>query len=94
MSRSSEEVLLIVSHVKNKKCEGQLYMMGERVAWMQQSKSTFTVTHNYADVKSKRTVLEFIIFVKKKNQYNSSDWNSVVFLSVSIADYNVVPTFK
>ena len=54
MSRSSEEVLLIVNNVKNKKCEGALYMMGERMAWMQQSKSTFTVSHNYADIKSKR----------------------------------------
>ena len=53
MSRASEEVLLIVAHVKNKKCEGNMYMMGQRMAWMPQAKSTFTISYNYADIKSK-----------------------------------------
>ncbi|KAJ8299253.1 hypothetical protein KUTeg_023313 [Tegillarca granosa] len=34
-ARSSEEVLLIVYHVRNKKTDGTLYLMGERMAWMQ-----------------------------------------------------------
>jgi len=51
MSRQSEEVLLIVNHVKNKKVDGMLYMMGERLAWMQASKQSFTYSHPYADIK-------------------------------------------
>ena len=51
MSRQSEEVLLIVNNVKNKKVDGTLYMMGERLAWMQGNKSTFTYSHAYADIK-------------------------------------------
>lgn len=51
MSRASEEVLLIVTNIKNKKCEGSMYMMGQRMAWMPQTKSTFTISYNYADIK-------------------------------------------
>ncbi|XP_071121444.1 general transcription factor IIH subunit 1-like [Mytilus edulis] len=52
--RSSEEVLLIVNHVKNKKTEGNLYMMGERVGWMQGSKSNFTYSYLYSDIKAQK----------------------------------------
>ena len=52
MSCSSEEVLLIVGHVRHKKSDGSLYMMGQRMAWMQQSKDTFSISHNFADIKS------------------------------------------
>ena len=58
MSRSSEEVLLVVKHVKNKKTEGTMYMMGERMAWMVQSKNTFTISYNYADIRSE-LILEY-----------------------------------
>ena len=51
MSRSSEEVLLIVHQVKHKKSDGALYMMSQRMAWMQASKTSFTTSHNYADIK-------------------------------------------
>ena len=51
MSKQSEEVLLIVNSVKNKKLDGVLYMMGERMAWMQTSKNSFTYSHPYADIK-------------------------------------------
>ncbi|KAL8572758.1 hypothetical protein ACOMHN_030340 [Nucella lapillus] len=51
MSRSSEEVLLVVKHVRHKKSEGTLYMMGERMAWMLESKNVFNVSHLYADIK-------------------------------------------
>lgn len=54
MSRQSEEVLLIVNAVKNKKLDGMLYMMGERMAWMQSSKNTFTYSHPYADIKAQK----------------------------------------
>lgn len=52
MAKSSEDVLSVVQHVKNKKCEGTLYMMSERMAWMPATKQTFTVSHNYVDIKS------------------------------------------
>lgn len=51
MSKSSEEVLLVVKHVRHKKTEGALYMMGERMAWMLESKNVFSVSHLYADIK-------------------------------------------
>ncbi|KAK7480439.1 hypothetical protein BaRGS_00028358 [Batillaria attramentaria] len=51
MSKSSEEVLLVVKHVRHKKTEGTLYMMGERMAWMLESKNVFSVSHLYADIK-------------------------------------------
>jgi len=51
MSKSSEEVLLIVNHVRYKKCDGSMYMMSQRMAWMPTNKSAFTVSHNYADIK-------------------------------------------
>lgn len=54
MSRQSEEVLLIVNHVKNKKVDGVLYMMGERLAWMQPSKHSFSYSHAYADIKAQK----------------------------------------
>jgi len=53
MSKSSEDVLLVVSHVKNKKCDGTLYMMSERMAWMPSTKETFTISYNYVDIKGK-----------------------------------------
>ena len=51
MSKSSEEVLLIVKNVKNKKTDGTLYMMGERMAWMLESKNVFNISYMYADIK-------------------------------------------
>lgn len=52
MSKSTEEVLLIVQAVKQKKTEGQLYMMSERMAWMPGSRGSFTISHNFTDIKS------------------------------------------
>ena len=60
MSKSSEDVLLAVSHVKNKKCDGMLYMMSERMAWMPATKETFTISYNYVDIKG--NVLAFGCF--------------------------------
>lgn len=57
MSRSSEEVLLVVGSVRYKKSDGSLYMMGERMAWMQAAKDSFTVSHHYADIKCKPALL-------------------------------------
>jgi len=57
MSKSSEDVLLVVSHVKNKKCDGTLYMMSERMAWMPSAKETFTISYNYVDIKGNISAL-------------------------------------
>ena len=61
MSKSSEDVLLVVSHVKNKKCDGTLYMMSERMAWMPATKETFTISYNYVDIKGNKSALDFFI---------------------------------
>ena len=49
-----EEIVMVVENVKNKKIEGALYLMSERIAWMPKQKSVFTVSHHYVDIKSKR----------------------------------------
>ena len=55
MSRSVENILLQVRHVKHKKYEGTLYLMNERLAWMASHKSdTFAVNHKYVDIKSQK----------------------------------------
>jgi len=66
MSRSSEEVLLIVNNVKHKKSDGSIYMMGQRMAWMQDSKDSFSISHAYADIKGTwhNHCIEICIFVK------------------------------
>ena len=55
MSRSVEDILLQVRHVKHKKNEGTLYLMGERLAWMASHKNdTFAINHKYVDIKSQK----------------------------------------
>ncbi|KAL5006637.1 hypothetical protein ScPMuIL_015443 [Solemya velum] len=54
MSRSSEDVLLIVGAVRHKKVDGTLYMMRERLAWMQSNKNNFSVSHRYCDIKCQK----------------------------------------
>ncbi|OWF54756.1 general transcription factor IIH subunit 1-like [Mizuhopecten yessoensis] len=53
-SRSSEDVLLIVNHVRHKKTDGVLYLMGERMGWMVESKNSFSLSHMYSDIKSQK----------------------------------------
>lgn len=52
MGTSSEDVLLMVPHVKLKKKDGVFYLMNERLGWMVENESTFSITHKYADIKS------------------------------------------
>ncbi|KAM9302401.1 general transcription factor IIH subunit 1 [Gastrophryne carolinensis] len=54
MATSSEEVLLIVKKVRQKKQDGALYLMAERVAWAPEGKDRFTVSHMYADIKCQK----------------------------------------
>jgi transcription initiation factor TFIIH subunit 1 len=51
---SSEDVLLEMANVKHKKDDGRLYLMSERLAWIQGNKDIVTVSHKYADVKSQK----------------------------------------
>jgi len=46
---------LQVPHVKHKKYEGTLFVMGERIAWMMANKKDqFSINHKYADVKTQK----------------------------------------
>ncbi|CAH2325699.1 general transcription factor IIH subunit 1 [Pelobates cultripes] len=54
MATSSEEVLLIVKKVRQKKQDGALYLMAERVAWAPEGKDRFTVSHFYGDIKCQK----------------------------------------
>lgn len=54
---TSEGILLLVPHVKLKKNEGELYLMTERLGWMTGNKGNFTISHKYADIKSKLYIL-------------------------------------
>lgn len=58
---SLEEIKLVVENVKQKKMEGALYLMSERIAWMPKGKNTFTVSHYYVDIKSISIIVIFII---------------------------------
>ena len=53
MATSSEEVLLIVKKVRQKKQDGALYLMTERIAWAPEGKDRFAISHMYADIKCK-----------------------------------------
>ncbi|XP_063802417.1 general transcription factor IIH subunit 1 isoform X2 [Pseudophryne corroboree] len=54
MATSSEEVLLIVKKVRQKKQDGALYLMAERIAWAPEGKDRFTVSHLYGDIKCQK----------------------------------------
>ncbi|XP_077994561.1 general transcription factor IIH subunit 1-like [Glandiceps talaboti] len=51
---SSEEVLLVVNHVRHKKRDGTLYLMAERIGWMEKSREMFSISHLYADIKMQK----------------------------------------
>ncbi|KAM8939095.1 general transcription factor IIH subunit 1 [Pelodytes ibericus] len=54
MATSSEEVLLIVKKVRQKKQDGALYLMAERMAWAPEGKDRFAVSHLYGDIKCQK----------------------------------------
>ncbi|OCT83505.1 hypothetical protein XELAEV_18021646mg [Xenopus laevis] len=54
MATSSEEVLLIVKKVRQKKQDGALYLMAERIAWAPEGKDRFIISHTYADIKCQK----------------------------------------
>lgn len=53
MASSSEDVHFMVNKVRNKKKDGVLYLMSERIAWCPHGKDHFDVSHLYADIKCK-----------------------------------------
>lgn len=53
MTTSSEDVLTQVGQVRYKKGDGTLYIMNERIGWMLDNKHTFSVSHQYTDIKCK-----------------------------------------
>ncbi|TRY95995.1 hypothetical protein DNTS_002157 [Danionella cerebrum] len=54
MASLSEEVLLVVRKVRQRKQDGTLYLMAERIAWGPEGKDRFTVSHLYADIRCQK----------------------------------------
>uniref|UniRef100_H3CM26 General transcription factor IIH subunit 1 n=1 Tax=Tetraodon nigroviridis TaxID=99883 RepID=H3CM26_TETNG len=54
MASLSEEVLLVVKKVRQRKQDGTLYLMAERIAWSPEGKDRFTVSHLYADIRCQK----------------------------------------
>ncbi|XP_022082921.1 general transcription factor IIH subunit 1-like isoform X2 [Acanthaster planci] len=54
MATSSEEVLLIINQVRLHKSDGSLYFMAERLAWQDNNKDHFSVSHHYRDIKQQK----------------------------------------
>ncbi|XP_045071848.1 general transcription factor IIH subunit 1-like isoform X2 [Coregonus clupeaformis] len=54
MTALSEEVLLVVKRVRQRKQDGTLYLMAERIAWGPEGKDRFTVSHLYADIRCQK----------------------------------------
>uniref|UniRef100_A0A8C5H120 General transcription factor IIH subunit 1 n=1 Tax=Gouania willdenowi TaxID=441366 RepID=A0A8C5H120_GOUWI len=54
MASLSEEVLLVVKKVRQRKQDGTMYLMAERIAWCPEGKDRFTVSHPYADIRCQK----------------------------------------
>lgn len=54
MATKSEDIRLSVNNVRHKKGDGTLYLMAERLAWMPNAKSNFTISHKYSDIKMQK----------------------------------------
>ncbi|XP_039609168.1 general transcription factor IIH subunit 1 [Polypterus senegalus] len=54
MTTSSEDVLLAIKRVRQKKQDGILFLMAERIAWTPEGKDRFTVSHLYADIRCQK----------------------------------------
>ncbi|XP_076026975.1 general transcription factor IIH subunit 1 [Genypterus blacodes] len=54
MASLSEEVLLVMKKVRQRKQDGTLYLMAERIAWSPEGKDRFTVSHMYADIRCQK----------------------------------------
>uniref|UniRef100_A0A8C4ZRN9 General transcription factor IIH, polypeptide 1 n=1 Tax=Gadus morhua TaxID=8049 RepID=A0A8C4ZRN9_GADMO len=54
MASLSEEVLLVLKKVRQRKQDGTLYLMAERIAWGPEGKDRFTVSHLYSDIRCQK----------------------------------------
>lgn len=54
MATKSEDIRLQMNNVKYKKGDGTLYLMGERLAWMPNTKNNFALSHKYSDIKMQK----------------------------------------
>ncbi|XP_012674246.1 general transcription factor IIH subunit 1 [Clupea harengus] len=54
MTALSEEVLLVVKRVRQRKQDGTLYLMAERIAWGPEGKDRFSVSLLYADIRCQK----------------------------------------
>ena len=70
-----------VPHVRHKKTDGTLYLMGERLGWMVQSKkqNAFSVIHKYADVRSQKISPEGKPKIQLQVLYRYYHCNTAVF---------------
>lgn len=54
MAASKEDILLSIPNVKNKKCDGSLCLLSERIAWMPSGKSSLSISQYYTDIKAQK----------------------------------------
>ncbi|CAF0953148.1 unnamed protein product [Brachionus calyciflorus] len=56
MSGNREEIIHQIENVRYKKMDGTLYVMSERISWMQKCKTgtPISISHNYVDIKTQK----------------------------------------
>ncbi|XP_015786403.1 general transcription factor IIH subunit 1 [Tetranychus urticae] len=81
MTTSSEDILLLVNGVRNKKNDGTLYLMEARIAWMPNGKDCFTISHKYADIKMQKISPEGKAKVQLQLVLHSGDTTTYHFVS-------------
>ncbi|XP_069479886.1 general transcription factor IIH subunit 1 [Ambystoma mexicanum] len=104
MATSSEEVLLIVKKVRQKKQDGALYLMAERVAWAPEGKDRFTVSHMYADIKCQKISpegkakiqLQLVLHAGESTNFHFSNETTAVKERDAVKDLlqQLLPKFK
>lgn len=73
MASLSEEVLLVVKKVRQRKQDGTLYLMAERIAWGPEGKDRFTVSHQYADIRCECLVPTTYTYFQHMNVSDDAD---------------------
>ncbi|KAH9280862.1 General transcription factor IIH subunit 1 [Echinococcus granulosus] len=58
MSKKSEDVLLMVKHVRHKKVDGTLYVNSGRIAWRNQTSDSFRISAAFEDIRLQRVSLD------------------------------------
>nr|XP_033784478.1 general transcription factor IIH subunit 1 isoform X2 [Geotrypetes seraphini] len=104
MATSSEEVLLVVKKVRQKKQDGALYLMAERVAWAPEGKDRFTVSHMYADIKCQKispegkakVQLQLVLHAGETTNFHFSNESTAIKERDAVKDLlqQLLPKFK